>query len=232
MSWSQQDIAPGAPIEPGLVCSLVLDARPRPVARDRKRAVTLRDLVARLSAIMPVTVTGAVTDAAWSRARHGHRLRLASLVTAGAAFVALKGLARGWRGVRRRSSRRVVRPRSSPSRFRPRDRRSVVRRARCAAGAGGTRRRVLPAPQRRVDGHRRHRHERQDHQHVPAGRRSSTRPATAAAAWAPSAIASASSSASRPGRHRRRRTSSGCCARWSRRAARRARWRCRRTRWR
>ena len=78
---------------------------------------------------------------------------------------------------------------------------------------------------------RHHRHERQDDHVVPAARRSSRRPASGAACIGTVRLPHRRRRARRGAHHARgARRPAACCARWSTRAAARARWRCRRTR--
>ena len=113
---------------------------------------------------------------------------------------------------------------------RARPRCAAGRRARRARRDGARRRRVLRPADRGARDRRRHRHERQDDDVVPARSRSSPRRGAARACSARSRRASAASGAASSARRPRRSTCSGSSARCSTPATARARWRPRRTR--
>ena len=221
-SSSRQDIAPGTPIEPGMVCTLVLEPRPRPmpagdasvtVARSRRSAVGAdggarrSDAVAEAAA-RPKCDRRSTYDSRQRRARDRCSWRSRGCKSDG---VDVRRRRRP-RKRRRGRLRRVGRP--APASTCPGS--SSPTRALALAELRG---RLLPAPERRTARRRASPAPTARRRRPTCWRRCSTRRGIAAGASAPSAIASASSSTSRPARRRRRRTSSGCCARWSTPAA-------------
>ena len=153
-------------------------------------------------------------------------------VEPGAVFVALRGSTPTGREFAPQAIA-AARSRSSPRRprrpaWRCRGSRSPTRALALAELAAA----FYGNPSERADARRHHRHQRQDDDDVPAGGGLRSRRHRRAGGSGPSAIASASASATRRTRRPKRPRCSGCCARCWPRAAARARWRSRRTRWR
>ena len=171
-----QDPPAGTPLEPGGSCTLVLNrrpgvpprrgsARPEPLeTRAVETAVILGDVV---DALRDLTVhappAGVARNAPIAAIAYDSRR-----VVPGSVFVALKGLkADGGAFVEQAIVARREGDRVGIGAARH-DRRALAHRSRRAAGAGAAGRSFLRSSEPAHAGHRRHRHQRQDHHGLPA----------------------------------------------------------------